>query len=134
MNRHVFAIAIAAAATLGATASFAAPAAGEFSGVEQAAVPYTASVAKTPRASYNQVAQGAPAAGEFSAADGQAVAGAPLSREQVRHALNNAQPTVNGEVPEAYAAAPAVRTREEVRQEGRMALRAGQIATGNLAM
>lgn len=137
MNRRIIAIAISTAAALGAASSFAAdfPAAvGEFSGVEQAAAPYVAKATSTPHTRYNQVAQGAPAMGEFSAADGQAVTGAPLSREQVRQALHNAQPTVNGEVPESYAAAPAVRTREDVRQEGRIALRAGKIATGNLAM
>jgi hypothetical protein len=104
MNRNLIAIALAAATTLGATASFA----GDF-----------------------------PASGEFSAVDQQTVTGPTLSREQVRQALKTdgrAQPTVNGEDPESYAAAPAGRTRQEVRQEGRMALRAGKLPAGDQAM
>jgi hypothetical protein len=104
MNRNLIAIALAAAATLGATASFA----GDF-----------------------------PASGEFSAVDQQTVTGPALTREQVRQALNRngrTQPTVNGEDPESYAAAPSTQTRQAVRQEGRMALRAGKLPAGEQAM
>lgn len=139
MNRNLVSIAIAAAATLGAASSFAfdMPAAGEFSGVEQVSAPFTAHVRTAPRAAYNMAANGQPAAGEFSAADDQLMASPGLSREAVRQALadaRDAQPVVNGEIPESYAAAPSSRTRQEVRQEGRMALRAGQIATGDARM
>lgn len=40
----------------------------------------------------------------------------------------------NGESPEAVAPTPSAKTRQQVRQEGRMALRAGQIATGDARM
>jgi hypothetical protein len=104
MNRNLIAIALAAAATFGTASSFA----GDF-----------------------------PASGEFSAVDQQTVTGPALSREQVRQALKTdgrAQPTVNGEDPESYAAAPSGRTRQEVRQEGRMALRSGKLPVGDQTM
>jgi hypothetical protein len=143
MNRNLISIALAAAATFGATASFAGdfPASGEFSGVAQISAPFTASFAhsdrNSERATYNVAAQGMPAAGEFSGVEEQTVAGPALTREQVRQALNSngrAQPTVNGEDPESYAAAPSALTRQEVRQEGRIAMRTGQVATGERAI
>ncbi len=139
MNRNLISIAIAAAATFGAASSFAAdmPAAGEFSGVEQVTAPFTAHLRTQPRATYNMAANGQPAAGEFSAADDRLAAGPSLSREAVRQALadaNSAQPVVNGEIPESYAATTSSRTRQEVRQEGRMATRSGTMAVGELNM
>jgi hypothetical protein len=144
MNRNLISIALAAAATFGATASFAGdfPASGEFSGVAQISAPFTATFGRSSsthseRASYNVATQGMPAAGEFSGVQEQTVAGPALTREQVRQALNSnglAQPTVNGEDPESYAAAPSALTRQEVRQEGRIAMRTGQVATGERAI
>jgi hypothetical protein len=140
MNRTFTSIAFAAAATLGAASAFAGgmPAAGEFSGVEQVSAPFTAHVHSEPRARYDMAANGQPAAGEFSAADDQLMAAPALSREQVRQALADARTdgvvVANGEAPEAIAPAPSTLTRQQVRQEGRMALRAGQIATGDARM
>jgi hypothetical protein len=143
MNRNLVSIALAAAATFGAASSFAGdfPASGEFSGVEQISAPFTATFGHSnnhsERATYNVAAQGMPAAGEFSGVEEQTVAGPGLTREQVRQALNSngrAQPTVNGEDPESYAAAPSALTRQAVRQEGRVALRSGKLATGEQAM
>lgn len=139
MKNTFASIAIAAAATLGATASFAGsfPASGEFSGVEQVSAPFTAQLRSAPRMAYSAAANGQPAAGEFSAADDQLMASPGLSREAVRQALadaRDAQPVVNGEIPESFAAAPSGRTRQEVRQEGRMALRNHQLATGDTSM
>jgi hypothetical protein len=141
MNRNLVSIALAAAATFGAASSFAGdfPASGEFSGVAQISAPFTATFGRSHsnRATYNVAAQGMPAAGEFSGVEEQTVAGPGLTREQVRQALNSngrAQPTVNGEDPESYAAAPSALTRQEVRQEGRMAMRSGQVATGERAI
>lgn len=133
MNRTLISIAIAAATTLGAASSFAGtfPASGEFSGVEQISAPITATFKHSQRTGYNVSAQGVPASGEFSAADAPTLASNGLSREQVRQALADSQPVVNGEVPEAYAAAPSTHTRQQVRQEGRLALRAGQVPTGD---
>lgn len=136
MNRTLASIAIAAAATLGAASSFAGsfPAVGEFSGVEQISAPITATFKHSQHTGYNVSVQSMPAAGEFSAADAHGYGLPGLSREQVRQALANSQPVTNGEVPEAYAAAPSAHTRQEVRQEGRVAMRAGQVSIGDASL
>lgn len=138
MNRTLISIAIAAATTLGAASSFAGsfPASGEFSAADQPATEVTTAVARNERVPASVLALSMPAAGEFSAADAPVVAGPGLTREQVRQALASARatlPTYNGEIAEAYAA-PSTHTRREVRQEGQLALRAGQIPAGDLTL
>ena len=78
------------------------------------------------------------AVGEFSAADAQTTVSAPaLTRSQVREetaAVRSQLQTVNSEIGVQPEHVQSAKTRADVRQEGRLAIRSGKIAAGELSM
>ena len=78
------------------------------------------------------------AVGEFSAADAQTTVSAPaLTRSQVREetaAVRSQLQTVNSEIGVQPEHVQSAKTRADVRQEGRLAIRTGKIAAGELSM
>ena len=95
-------------------------------------------VAATVLAAASVQAAGFPASGEFSAADEVPTPTVVTStRSDVRDATRGertASLSVNGETGQVTAAAPATKTRQEVRKEGNEALRAHKLAVGEAAI
>lgn len=78
------------------------------------------------------------AVGEFSAADAQTTVSAPaLTRAQVREetaAVRSQLQTGNSEISVQPENVQSAKTRADVREEGRLAIRSGKIAAGELSM
>ncbi len=86
-------------------------------------------------ASASSLAAAFPSSGEFSAADvSPTYTASNVTRAEVRQAAESNRGVVNGEIPAEVTASQDVRTRSQVREEGRLAARAGHIAHGDMSL